>query len=71
MDKKQFKELIIVMLTSILVVLLLTGCSKEEITPGNYTAGTVIVGGSNNWQANFQNGGVLPTWGSNSNSTNN
>lgn len=71
MGKREFKELVIVMLASILLAILLVGCSKEEITPGNYTVGTVVIGEPNNWQADYQDGGVLPTWGTGPIGTNN
>jgi hypothetical protein len=71
MENKRFRDLIIIMIISVLLGALLTSCSKEEITPGNYSAGTVTVGDPNNWQSQYQDGGVLPTWGTGPSGTNN
>jgi hypothetical protein len=46
--------------------LLLTSCKKDTITPGNYQAGTPPTNQPNNWQSNYGNGGVLPSWGNGS-----
>lgn len=71
MENKRNRDFLLIIIISILIGALLTSCSKDEITPGNYTAGTVTVGQQNNWQADYQDSGVLPTWGTNTSGTNN
>lgn len=45
------------------LVILITSCKKEAITPGNYTAGTPTPQDTSTWQWQYQNGGTLPNWG--------
>lgn len=62
MDNKLFKRWFIVMVLTIIISEVLTGCSKEPITPGNYVVGDIPQQEPINWQSQFTNGGTIPTW---------
>ena len=48
----------------IVFCLLIISCKKSTITPGNY-ATTQPVKDTSNWQNQYTNGGVVPTWTTN------
>jgi hypothetical protein len=51
------------MIISIILAFIFTSCSKEEITPGSYSAGIPPPTVTPNWQNQYSNGGTLPNWG--------
>ena len=59
---RETKTSLIIIFICALICLLLTSCSKEEITPGNYQAGTQPIVSTTNWQDQYGNGGTLPNW---------
>ena len=60
MENNVFRRYVVIALLSILMGILLVGCTPE--TPGNYVAGTTPITDVNNWQAQYNNGGTLPSW---------
>jgi len=57
---------IILLCIGLFVILsLFASCNKEQITPGNYKAGTLPVDDTTTWQWQYGNGGTLPNWGGN------
>jgi len=63
MENSNFKRWAIVAILFVLLAMLITSCSKDEITPGNYGPGTPPVTDTTNWQDQYGNGGTLPNWG--------
>jgi hypothetical protein len=63
MENKRNKDFLIIMIISIILGVMLTSCSKDEITPGNYGPGTPPATDTTNWQDQYGNGGTLPNWG--------
>ncbi len=62
-EVKQIIRILFAILT-IILLLLLTGCTKEVITPGNYYPKAELID-SSKWQDDYVNGGVIPTFGNN------
>jgi len=62
MDNKVFKKWLIIMILVIIISEVLSSCTKEPITPGNYGAGEVPQADTTTWQSQFTNGGTIPSW---------